>query len=415
VNRPLRFGIVGIHGFARAHIASLTKLREGGAPVQLAVAVCRRTLGEQDKEYVAGLESHGTRLLPDYGSLLKLRDEIDVISLPVSIHAHVPMATAALEAGFHVYLEKPVAGAIQDARRLVPVADKASGRLFIGYNDGYQPAHWGLKRFLLSRELGAVRKIVVVAAWPRYENYYTRNKWAGALMREGVYILDSPINNACAHYINLALFWAGSAVAGVAAPVAVTAELYRVYPIESADTTCARVTTAEGVEIVFLASHACRRLRGPVFRIECEQGTIGFERGKAGFAPWQIRRAGQAEKTLGDDFKPVDAFENVTAAINGDKERPIYTLEMSLPQTLAANGAFLSSPISTLPAEACAREVPEPNEWIRVAPAMNDLLDACFERGCLPSETGLTSWARRGAAVDVSALQEFCLPQFAAR
>ena len=53
---------------------------------------------------------------------------------------------------------------------------------------------------------------MVEAAWPRYFNYYARNNWAGKLAMNGTWVFDSPVNNACAHYLNLALFWAGAAI-----------------------------------------------------------------------------------------------------------------------------------------------------------------------------------------------------------
>ena len=39
--------------------------------------------------------------------------------------------------------------------------------------------------------------------WPRDERYYSRNGWAGVKRtNDGTWILDSPTNNACAHFLH---------------------------------------------------------------------------------------------------------------------------------------------------------------------------------------------------------------------
>ncbi len=408
----VRFGVVGIHGFSRAHHGALQKLAASGAPVTLAAVVAHdRGL---DEAYAAGLEAGGVRLVPDLPALLALRGELEVITLPVGIALHVPMAERALAAGLAVYLEKPVTGAIQDFDRLADSAAGARGPLFIGFQDLYQPSLWELKRRLLAGEFGRLRRAVVMAAWPRDAAYYARNAWAGRLRFSGAWVLDSPLNNACAHYLNLALFLAGASLAEAARPLEVTAELYRVNPIESADTTAARIRTAEGAEIVFIASHACAAGRGPVFRLECAEGEVTGDRGNVPDQDWHWRgRSGQAGRiTVMADW--VDPFLQVARTLRGEAGHPVCTLAMARPHCLAVNGAHLSSPIHVLPGSACddlaRRGGAGEAVTLRAVKGMNACLDACFERGCLPSESGVAAWARPGRPIGVGALRRFELP-----
>jgi hypothetical protein len=108
--------------------------------------------------------------------------------------------------------------------------------------------------------------------------YYRRNTWSGRLRDRdsGEWVLDSPANNAMAHFLHNALFLLGSTMAHSAMPAAVTAELARAYPIESADTAACRVLTESGCEVLFLASHVTQRTIEPRFRIECEAGVIQY-------------------------------------------------------------------------------------------------------------------------------------------
>ncbi len=375
-------------------------------PAELVACVAHAR--ELDEPFASGLEAAGVKLVPDLPALLAMRNELDVITVPVGIHLHVPMSLKALEAGYHVYCEKPLVGAIQDGLQLAGAVAKAQGRFFVGYQDMYQPATIALKRELLSNTYGALRKITVMAAWPRYFNYYARNNWAGKLSMNGTWVLDSPVNNAVAHYLNLALFWAGAAEAVSSRPVSVVGELARANHIESADTTCLRTMTAEGIEIVFAASHACREVKGPLFRLECDKASILTQRGAKGQFTWTVQRPGKAPETRGEDLLPVIALGNVAKTLNGETV-PVGTLEQALEQTRAINGAFLSAPIVTVPDTDCTEEAIEPNDRIRYVKDMNAILDACFDKGILPSETGMAPWSKPGKSVNVAGLREFNL------
>jgi predicted dehydrogenase len=404
--KTIRYGVVGIHGFSRDHIRHLQTLMRQKEPASLVAAVAHAR--HLDEAFAADLEKTGVKLAPDLDALLAMQTELDVITLPVGIHLHVPMTLQALNAGYHVYLEKPLVGAIQDGLALAAAVARAKGRLFIGYQDMYQPASCALKRELLAREFGALRKIVVMAAWPRTYTYYARNNWAGKLAIDGTWVLDSPANNACAHYLNLALFWAGSSEPVSARPVTVTAELARANQIESADTTCLRVATADGVEIVFAASHACRQTKGPSFRLECEKGVITTQRGSQGQFAWTVHRPGRDPETRGENLPSVISFGSVARVLNGES-LPVGTLDQALEQTRTVNGAFLSSPIRTVPDSFCGEEAVGPGDRLRVVRNMNAILDLCFEKGCLPSETGLAPWSQPGKSVNVKNLQTFSL------
>lgn len=407
----IRFGVVGIHGFSRAHIGSLQRLEKAGVPVKLVVALAHAR--EQDEAYAAALEAAGVRLVPDVAALLALKKELDIVTVPVGIALHVPLAEKLLRAGYPVYLEKPVTGAIQDFDRLAEVERQTPGPLFIGFQDIFQPSLWELKRRLLAGELGLLRRAVVMAAWPRARSYYARNAWAGRLTIDGTWVLDSPLNNACAHYINLVLFLAGTTLAAAVNPVEVTAELFRANPIESADTTAVRVRTAEGVDIVFIASHACETTQGPVFRLECEGGEVTGMRGGNQNKDWHLRYRSGREEIIPVQSAWVDPFEPVARFLRGEKQVPVCTLALARPHTLVVNGTHLSSPIHDIPPELCdavTRKEGNQTQAYRIVKGMNECLAVCFDKGCLPSESGVAGWARPGNPVKLTELRHFTLP-----
>lgn len=91
----------------------------------------------------------------DYRELLG-RADVDavVIAVPASLHAR--MVGEALEAGKHVFVEKPLAMTVADAARLVELADRQQRVLMVGHTFLYNAAVRRLKEYITSGELGDV-------------------------------------------------------------------------------------------------------------------------------------------------------------------------------------------------------------------------------------------------------------------
>ena len=66
--------------------------------------------------------------------------DIDLVSIATRHPDHVPMAIKALEAGKHVFIEKPCAVSLAEMQALKKVADAHPGRLFLRHNRRNEPA-----------------------------------------------------------------------------------------------------------------------------------------------------------------------------------------------------------------------------------------------------------------------------------
>ena len=255
-------GVVGIHGFAKVHLEHLLHLQAEGAFDRVAAVAHQPDL---EPAWVEDLERHGVLLVPDLASLLEVPG-LRLVTLPVGISLHVPMAEQVINRGIPVYVEKPVAGTLEQFDRLAahPRADLVQ----VGFQHLALPGLRDLRARLAAGEFGQLRRIVVTCGWPRGDVYYRRNSWAGRLVHQGEIIRDSPANNANAHHLNIALHLAGRPVVGV------EADLGRGNPIESFDTCGLRVALAGGAEVVFNASHLGLARLGVRIRIECERTTI---------------------------------------------------------------------------------------------------------------------------------------------
>jgi len=323
--------------------------------------------------------------------------DLAVISSP--IHFHCPQTLRALAGGSHVLCEKPLGATVQEARRMAEARDRAGRFVAIGYQWSFSDEIQALKHDIRSGLFGAPRRLKCIALWPRNEGYYRRNNWAGASRdAQGNWILDSPVNNACAHYLHNMFFCLGDEWNTSAAPVDVVGELYRAHDIGNFDTAALRCHTADGVEVLFYTSHATDRLDGPFFRYEFERAVIAldvqdgtiearFEDGSVKTYPQPYGRP---------DVKLAAALEAVRDG-TADLACPV---EAASAQTLCMNGLHDSVPeIAGFPPELVHVEG-EPGGRRTWVEGLNETMVDCYERGILPAEAG-AAWSRAGREVSL--------------
>jgi predicted dehydrogenase len=89
-----------------------------------------------------------------------LRDPaIPAVVIATPAETHVPLATAALNAGKDVFVEKPLALRSTEAEKLIELA-RARGRiLMVGHLLRYHPAIWKLKEMCVKGELGRIEYV----------------------------------------------------------------------------------------------------------------------------------------------------------------------------------------------------------------------------------------------------------------
>src|SRR5690606_10642726 len=82
--------------------------------------------------------------------------EVDAIVVATETPAHFEMARAALMAGKHVFVEKPMAQSVAEAEELVRIADEKDLRLMVGHLLLYHPAFRYIEDLIQAGELGDV-------------------------------------------------------------------------------------------------------------------------------------------------------------------------------------------------------------------------------------------------------------------
>ncbi|ROR73979.1 putative dehydrogenase [Bogoriella caseilytica] len=86
------------------------------------------------------------------------RDDVDIIDVCTPGHLHAEVALAALRAGKHVVVEKPLANSVADAEKLVAAAEHATSRSMLGFNYRRVPALALARALVADGEIGQVRQ-----------------------------------------------------------------------------------------------------------------------------------------------------------------------------------------------------------------------------------------------------------------
>jgi predicted dehydrogenase len=125
-NSDVRVAVIGFNSKGAGHIKSLLKIKG----VRL-VALCDVDTAVIDKQ-VAELKklNLSVKTYTDYRKLVE-DPEIDAVTIATPNHTHTVIALAALAAGKHVYVEKPVCHNIHEGALLVAAGKKVEGKLIL--------------------------------------------------------------------------------------------------------------------------------------------------------------------------------------------------------------------------------------------------------------------------------------------
>lgn len=129
-SKTVRWGVIGLGWFGEIHVDTLA-----GMPAVEVAAVCTRRperLAEvADRYQVAARYTDYRALLAD--------DSVDAVSITTHVYDHREVAVAALEAGKHVFLEKPMAPTAEECDRIIEAVRGSRGSFMVGHICRFDP------------------------------------------------------------------------------------------------------------------------------------------------------------------------------------------------------------------------------------------------------------------------------------
>lgn len=150
----LKAGIIGCGGITeRRHGPVLAKLYPQVKVTALADLSPERTalMGEKlgvDKEHQ----------YQDWEAMLR-HEELDLVHICTPHNAHEAQAIAAMQAGAHVLMEKPISTTVEEANRIIAAAKETGRKLTISHNQRFSPAALRAQQDI---EKGVIGKVFLV-------------------------------------------------------------------------------------------------------------------------------------------------------------------------------------------------------------------------------------------------------------
>ena len=166
-NDRLRVGVIGAGGMATNHMETMVKDRD--TDNFEIVNVC----DIYDKRLDKAAQLTGGKPVKEYRRLLDNKD-IDWVLIATPEHWHFQMAMDALDAGKHVYVEKPMTHSIEQAKKLTEKVKSTGRKLQVGVQGMSDESYAVANEHIKAGELGKI-----VLAQIDYSRNYQGDFWAG--------------------------------------------------------------------------------------------------------------------------------------------------------------------------------------------------------------------------------------------
>ena len=234
----VRIGIIGMGNMGRFHANDLL---DGKVPRGELAAVGSTSPHKLEEYKEKGVQIFGS------GEEMIASGAIDALLIATPHYQHTSLGVAALEAGLHIMVEKPISAHKADAERLIAAAaarpDQVFGAMF---QLRVEPRYQKIRELVQGGELGdLVRVLWIMTDWFRSEAYFQSGGWRATWKGEGGGVLL----NQCLHQLD-AMQW----ITGMPSKVRSHVGIGRWHDIEVEDDVTCYMEFANGASGVFITS-----------------------------------------------------------------------------------------------------------------------------------------------------------------
>ncbi len=187
--KKIKFAIIGCGRIAERHAQHI--IDQG-----ILVAVC--DINIEKAEYFAN--KFNTKAYSSIENMLSTQKEIDVVSICTPNGVHSENAITALNFGYNVLCEKPLAINSFDCGEMIKIAEKNNKRIFAIKQNRFNPPVIAVKDAIDQHKFGKIFSIQLSCFWNRNDDYYS-NSWKGTKSLDGGTLFTQ-----FSHFIDL-LYW----------------------------------------------------------------------------------------------------------------------------------------------------------------------------------------------------------------
>ena len=182
--KAIRLGLIGAGNFARASL--LPVMQETGLFQFRGIATTGGSASAQANEMFSF--EYTTN---DHRQLLE-DDKVDLIAISTRHNSHAKLIVEALEAGKHVYCEKPLCLSAEELECIKAAYEKADGELFCGLNRRFAPLVRQIRRTLQTEKIPAVYSYIANAGFIPAEHWVQdAKKGGGRIIGEACHFIDT--------------------------------------------------------------------------------------------------------------------------------------------------------------------------------------------------------------------------------
>jgi len=175
-SNALKFTVIGFGHIGRRHATIANEFRNCEV-----VAVVDTDPATKEHE----LFPKGARYFECIEAFLDAQVECDVVNIATPNGYHCPYALMALEAGYHVVIEKPMGLSKVECEKVIFKALQVSRQVFVVKQNRYSPPSKWMKEVVSKRVIGDVLIVQVNCYWNRDDRYYKPFVWKGTLKLDG--------------------------------------------------------------------------------------------------------------------------------------------------------------------------------------------------------------------------------------
>ena len=172
------------------------------------VAVCD-VLEEKMEELLAkyGLEKdESIKRYTDYKKMVEeMQPELASIATESGLHAEI--ALYCIEKGVNLIIEKPMAMSIEDANKIIDLAEEKNVKVSACHQNRFNVAIQKLRKAVESGRFGKLSHGSIHVIWTRDDNYYLQAPWRGTWEQDG-----GALMNQCIHGIDLLRWMMGDEI-----------------------------------------------------------------------------------------------------------------------------------------------------------------------------------------------------------
>lgn len=200
MTKPVKFALIGT-GVGGTFAARALKSLKEESVAELVSVTSRRE--ERAKNFAKewGLKSWYT----NHFEMLR-KEDIDAVIISTPHYLHFPQAIDALDAGYHVLVDKPMAIDLKQCDEMIRRARKNGLKLGVLLQNRFDEKVRRVKKLVDDGRLGKLILGEANVKWFRTKEYYEKSSWRGRWATEG----GGSLINQAIHYIDLLIWIMGS-------------------------------------------------------------------------------------------------------------------------------------------------------------------------------------------------------------